>query len=111
MAAERVSFSAPSVRGQASCIREAIADAGVDAGTIQYVEAHGTATPVGDPIEVEGLKQAFSSRKDGARFQYCGLGSVKSNIGHTTAAAGVASLIKTALALKNGVIPATAHYP
>ena len=108
--AERVSFSAPSVRGQANCIREAIADAGVDAGTIQYVEAHGTATPVGDPIEVEGLKQAFSSRKDGARFQYCGLGSVKSNIGHTTAAAGVASLIKTALALKNGVIPATAHF-
>jgi acyl transferase domain-containing protein/aryl carrier-like protein len=107
---EKVSFSAPSVSGQANCIRDALVDAGVDAGTIQYVEAHGTATPVGDPIEVEGLKRAFSSRKDRTRLQYCGLGSVKSNIGHTTAAAGVASLIKTALALKNGVIPATVHF-
>ena len=107
---EKASFSAPSVAGQANCIRDALTDAGVDAGTIQYVEAHGTATPVGDPIEVQGLRQAFSSRNDSARLQYCGLGSVKSNIGHTTAAAGVASLIKTALALRHGVIPATAHF-
>jgi acyl transferase domain-containing protein len=108
--AERASFSAPSVAGQSSCILAALADAGVDAGTIQYLEAHGTATPVGDPIEVEALRQAFATRKDSGRNQYCGLGSVKSNIGHTTAAAGVASLIKTALALRHGVIPATVHF-
>lgn len=107
---EKVSFSAPSVAGQAGCIRAALADAGVDASTIQYVEAHGTATPVGDPIELEGLRQAFALRSDPQRRQYCGLGSVKSNIGHTTAAAGVASLIKTALALSHGVIPATVHF-
>jgi acyl transferase domain-containing protein len=107
---DKVSFSAPSVAGQSSCIRDALADAGVDAGTIQYLEAHGTATPVGDPIEVEALRQAFASRADRARLQYCGLGSVKSNIGHTTAAAGVASLIKMALALRHGVIPATVHF-
>jgi acyl transferase domain-containing protein len=107
---EKASFSAPSVAGQAACIREALTDAGVDAGTIQYVEAHGTATPVGDPIEMQGLRQAFASRADASRLQYCGLGSVKSNIGHTTAAAGVASLIKTALALRHGVIPATVHF-
>ncbi len=107
---DKVSFSAPSVAGQAGCIRDALADADVDAGTIQYLEAHGTATPVGDPIEVEGLRQAFASRQDKLRMQYCGLGSVKSNIGHTTAAAGVASLIKTALALRHGVIPATVHF-
>jgi acyl transferase domain-containing protein len=107
---DKVSFSAPSVGGQATCIRDALADADVDAGTIQYLEAHGTATPVGDPIEVEGLRQAFATREDKSRLQYCGLGSIKSNIGHTTAAAGVASLIKTALALRHGVIPATVHF-
>ncbi|MFI4890170.1 MAG: type I polyketide synthase [Steroidobacterales bacterium] len=107
---DKVSFSAPSVSGQAGCIREALTDAGVDAGTIQYVETHGTATPVGDPIEVEGLRQAFAARQDATRLQYCGLGSVKSNIGHTTAAAGVASLIKTAQAMHHGVIPATVHF-
>ena len=107
---DKVSFSAPSVAGQADCIRQALLDADVDAGTIQYLEAHGTATPVGDPIEVEGLRQAYATRADPARVRYCGLGSVKSNIGHTTAAAGVASLIKTALALRHGVIPATVHF-
>ncbi len=106
--ANRASFSAPSVSGQASCIAEALRDAGVDPATIGYVEAHGTATPVGDPIELEGLRQAFG--KQSGRRQYCGLGSVKSNIGHTTTAAGVAGLIKAALALKNGVIPPSLHY-
>ena len=107
---DKVSFSAPSVSGQAACIREALADADVDAGTLQYVEAHGTATPVGDPIEVEALRQAFASRAEPKRLQYCGIGSVKSNIGHTTAAAGVASLIKTALSLRQALIPATVHF-
>jgi len=106
--AAKISFSAPSVSGQASCIADALRDAGVEASSIGYVEAHGTATPVGDPIEVEGLRQAFALQS-GPR-QFCGLGSVKSNIGHTTAAAGVASLIKTALALQNGLIPASLYY-
>jgi acyl transferase domain-containing protein len=106
--AAKISFSAPSVSGQAACIAEAMRDADVAPETIGYVEAHGTATPVGDPIELEGLRQAFGPL--GGRRQFCGLGSVKSNIGHTTAAAGVASLIKTALALRNGLIPASLHY-
>ena len=105
---DKVSFSAPSIGGQASCIIAAQEDAGIDPRSIQYVEAHGTATPVGDPIEVEALRQAFG-RKTKDR-QFCGLGSVKSNLGHTTAAAGVASLIKTALALKHKQIPATLHF-
>jgi acyl transferase domain-containing protein len=107
---DRSSFSAPSVNGQAACIRDALTDAGVDAGTLQFLEAHGTATPIGDPIEIEGLRQAFATRADPTRLQYCGLGSVKSNIGHTTAAAGVASLIKTAMALRHTVIPGTVHF-
>jgi acyl transferase domain-containing protein len=106
--AAKISFSAPSVSGQAACIAEALRDAAVAPETIGYVEAHGTATPVGDPIEVEGLRQAFGPLA--GRRQFCGLGSVKSNIGHTTAAAGVASLIKTALALRNGLIPASLHF-
>ncbi|MBS0388975.1 MAG: acyltransferase domain-containing protein, partial [Proteobacteria bacterium] len=107
---DKGSFSAPSVNGQAACIRDALNDAGVDAGTLQFLEAHGTATPIGDPIEMEGLRQAFATRADPSRLQYCGLGSVKSNIGHTTAAAGVASLIKTAMALRHTVIPGTVHF-
>jgi acyl transferase domain-containing protein/acyl carrier protein len=106
--AAKISFSAPSVSGQATCIAAALADAAVDPATIGYVEAHGTATPVGDPIELEGLRQAFGPQP--GKGQFCGLGSVKSNIGHTTTAAGVAGLIKAALALKHGVIPATLHY-
>ncbi len=105
---DRVSFSAPSISGQSSCITDAYLDAGVSPDSIQFVETHGTATPMGDPIEVEALRQAF--RKSTQRRQYCGLGSVKSNIGHTTTAAGVTSLIKTALALKNKIIPATLHF-
>ena len=105
---DKLSFSAPSISGQSSCVIDAMADAGVDAGTLQFVEAHGTATPMGDPIEVEALRQAF--RTNTQKQQFCGLGSVKSNIGHTTAAAGVASLIKTALALQNRKIPPTIHY-
>ncbi|MBI3555158.1 MAG: acyltransferase domain-containing protein [Deltaproteobacteria bacterium] len=105
---DKISFSAPSISGQTTCISDALTDAGVDAGTIQFVEAHGTATPMGDPIEVEALRQAF--RKHTQKKQFCGLGSVKSNVGHTTTAAGVTSLIKVALALKNKAFPATVHY-
>ncbi len=106
--ADRVSFSAPSVDGQARVIAMAHASAGVDADTVTYVEAHGTATPIGDPIEVEALTQAFSQQTD--KKNYCGLGSVKGNLGHLDAAAGVIGLIKTTLALKHGVIPKSLHF-
>ncbi|MBN8247655.1 MAG: amino acid adenylation domain-containing protein, partial [Verrucomicrobia bacterium] len=102
------SFTAPSVRGQAEVIALAQADAGVSPDDITYVEAHGTATPVGDPIEVEALTLAFrQGRPAPATGPHCAMGSIKSNLGHLTAAAGVAGLIKTALALREGVIPAS----
>ena len=101
------SFTAPSAEGQAGAIRMAIRDAGVDPANIGYIEAHGTATPLGDPIEVDGLNLAFGPQ---GKRQYCALGSVKSNIGHCTAAAGVAGFIKTSLALYHKKIPATVNF-
>ena len=98
------SFTAPNADGQAGAIRMAIADAGVDPATISYVETHGTATPVGDPIEIEGLVSAFGEQTG---RQYCAIGSVKSNMGHLTQAAGVAGFIKTTLALYHRQIPAS----
>ena len=106
--ADRAGFTAPSVNGQAQAITEALAVSGLAADTITYVEAHGTATPVGDPIELQGLTQAF--RRHTARTQYCALGSVKTNIGHLGAAAGIAGLIKTVLALKHQEIPPSLHF-
>lgn len=104
----RSSFTAPSISGQAAVILAAQESAGISARSIGYLEAHGTATPLGDPIEVEALRQAFSQSTGDCGF--CGIGSVKSNIGHTTAAAGVAGLIKTALALHRERIPPTLHF-
>jgi acyl transferase domain-containing protein len=104
----KVGFTAPSVDGQAEAIVMALAQADFDPGTISYVEAHGTATPLGDPIEVAALIQAFSLGSVGKHT--CALGSVKGNIGHLSAAAGVASLIKTALALKNKMLPPSLHF-
>ncbi len=101
--ADKASFGAPSVRGQAAAIRLALASANVDAGSIGYVEAHGTGTPLGDPIEVEALTRAF--RVDGSVTQACWLGSIKGNLGHLVAASGVAGLIKATLALRDGRIP------
>ncbi|MBE9093175.1 type I polyketide synthase [Tychonema sp. LEGE 07203] len=106
--AAKVSFAAPSVDGQADAIAMAQAMAGVDPETISYVETHGTATPLGDPIEIAALTQAFALKTSAKQF--CAIGSVKSNFGHTIAAAGVTGLIKTALALKHQQIPATLHY-
>jgi amino acid adenylation domain-containing protein len=106
--AAKVGFTAPSVEGQAACIEMAHALSGVDPRTISYVECHGTATPLGDPIEVAGLTQAF--RASTADTQFCLLGSAKSNVGHLDAAAGVTGLIKTAYALKHHLLPATLHY-
>ena len=81
----------------------------VDSSTISYIETHGTGTPLGDPIEVEALRQAFEL-SDADRSGPCVLGSVKSNIGHLDAASGVAGLVKTILCLKNKAIPPTVHY-
>jgi amino acid adenylation domain-containing protein len=101
------SFTAPSAEGQAGAIRMAIDDARIDPATISYVEAHGTATPIGDPIEIEGLKMAFGNQ---VPTQYCAIGSIKSNMGHLDAAAGVAGFIKATLALHHKQIPATLHF-
>ncbi|TWR25885.1 amino acid adenylation domain-containing protein [Mucilaginibacter pallidiroseus] len=90
------SFTAPNATGQAGCIAMAIQNAGVSATDISYVEAHGTATSLGDPIEIEGLTMAFGPQQ---QTQYCAIGSIKSNMGHLTAAAGVAGFIKTTLSL------------
>lgn len=101
------SFTAPSADNQADAISMAIADAGVHPTQISYIEAHGTGTPLGDPIEFEGLVTAFGPQ---TLNQYCALGSVKSNFGHLTQAAGVAGLIKTCLALHHKKIPASLGY-
>ncbi len=105
--ADKASFGGPSAEGQAGAIAMAINDAGVDASSIGYIEAHGTATPLGDPIEIEGLMLAFGEQE---QKHYCAIGSVKSNLGHLTAAAGVAGLIKTVLSMRHKHIPATLYY-
>ncbi|HEY0605300.1 MAG TPA: type I polyketide synthase, partial [Herpetosiphonaceae bacterium] len=106
--AHKVGYTAPSVDGQAAVIRAALNDAGVSAETIDYVEAHGTATALGDPIEITALTKAF--RADTEQTGYCAIGSVKTNIGHLDRAAGVAALIKTVLALKHQQIPPSLHF-
>ncbi|MBK6774282.1 MAG: amino acid adenylation domain-containing protein [Flavobacteriales bacterium] len=104
---DKASFTAPSVRGQAEVIAMAQADAGVSPSEITYVETHGTATPLGDPIEVEALTLAFGGKTNG---HHCAIGSIKSNIGHLTPAAGAAGVIKTALALLEEVIPSNVGF-
>ena len=102
----KAGYLAPSQDGQAEVAAEALAMAGLQAADIDYIEAHGTGTPVGDPIEVAALSQAYAGAAPGA----IGLGSVKSNIGHLDTAAGVASLIKVCLALRHGQLPPSLHY-
>ena len=104
----KVGYTAPSVDRQAEVIATAQAIAGVTPETISYIEAHGTGTPLGDPIEVAALTKAFRSGTD--RLGFCGIGSVKTNIGHLEIASGVAGLMKTALSLQNKVIPPTLHF-
>src|SRR6185295_3186075 len=106
--AGKVGYTAPSVEGQAEVIAAAQAAAGVAADTIGYVEAHGTGTPLGDPIEVAALTRAFGLGTE--RRGFCALGSIKTNVGHLDAAAGVAGLIKAALALDRGEIPPSLHF-
>ncbi len=105
---KKAGFTAPSIEGQKEVIVEAIEMAEVDVEQIAMVEAHGTATPVGDPIEVSSLTEAFHEYS--AKNTYCALGSVKSNIGHSDAASGVLSVIKTALSIKNGIIPESINF-
>jgi acyl transferase domain-containing protein/SAM-dependent methyltransferase len=104
----KVGFTAPSTQGQVEVILAAQAAAGVDGESISYVEAHGTATALGDPIEVTALTEAF--RESTERRGYCALGSVKTNIGHLDAAAGIAGLIKVVLALWHRTLPASLHF-
>lgn len=104
----KMSFTAPSVEGQAEAVLMAQANAGIAAESISYIETHGTATPLGDPVEIEALTQAFRKQTD--KKQFCAIGSVKGNIGHLDSAAGVAGLIKTALALCHKKLPPSINY-
>ena len=103
---QKAGYTAPSVEGQTEAIVEAMAVADVDPSTIQYLEAHGTGTSLGDPIELRALTRAFGSVPP----RSCAIGSVKGNFGHLDNAAGVTGLIKTILALEHGELPATLHY-
>jgi len=104
----KTGFAAPSVDGQAEVIEMAMQQAGVSANDIGYVETHGTGTFIGDPVEIRSLQQAFRDRTAGAGV--CPIGSVKTNIGHLDVAAGMAGLIKTALMVRDGLIPASLHF-
>jgi len=104
--AQRLGYAAPRPDGQAKVIAAALGVSGVEPTTITYVEAHGTATPLGDPIEIAALRQAFAGVRPGS----CAVGSVKTNVGHLETAAGVAGLIKTVLALEHGQIPPSLHF-
>lgn len=104
--ADKVGYTAPSVTGQANAIEEALAIAAVSSETLSYVETHGTGTALGDPIEIAALIRAFNTSKR----QFCAVGSVKSNIGHLDAAAGIAGLIKTTLALHHRQLPPSLHF-
>lgn len=106
---DKIGYTAPSITGQSEVIRKALLESGVSPESVSYLEAHGTATSLGDPIEVSALTQAY--REMGAeKNAYCAIGSVKSNIGHADAAAGVAGLIKTVLSLEHKKIPPTLHF-
>jgi malonyl CoA-acyl carrier protein transacylase len=105
---ERVGYTAPGIEGQKRVISAALEMSGVQADTISYIEAHGTGTKLGDPIEIAALTQVFRAQTE--RSQFCAVGSVKTNIGHLGAAAGVAGLVKTALALKKRTLPPSLNF-
>jgi acyl transferase domain-containing protein/acyl carrier protein len=106
--ADKVGYTAPSIQGQMDVIRAAQLVAGVEPDTIGYIEAHGTGTSLGDPIEMAALTRAFRSRTE--RRHFCAVGSVKTNVGHLDAAAGVTGLIKTVMALKHQILPASLSF-
>lgn len=107
------SLTAPNANAQADVIQQAMSDANVDVNSITYIEAHGTGTPLGDPVEINGLKKAYSqlAMQEGVALDkhYCGVSSVKSNIGHLELAAGAAGLMKALLAMQHGMLPASLH--
>ncbi|MBE9216663.1 type I polyketide synthase, partial [Plectonema cf. radiosum LEGE 06105] len=104
----KVGLTAPSVTGQANVIATTLEKAGINPETIGYIETHGTGTPLGDPIEIAALNKVFRQHTQARNF--CALASVKSNIGHLDAAAGIAGLIKVALAVKYGKIPPSLNF-
>jgi malonyl CoA-acyl carrier protein transacylase len=104
----KVGYTAPSVEGQTQVISEALANAHIEPHTISYIEAHGTGTKLGDPIEVAALTQAF--RQHTAEKGFCAIGSVKTNMGHLVEASGITGLIKTVLALKHKSLPPSLHF-
>ncbi len=106
--ADKVGFSAPGMEGQTTVIAQALGIAEVDPRSVSYVEAHGTATGLGDTIEVAALTSVFSQNTD--ETGWCGLGSVKTNIGHLGPVAGIAGVIKTTMALENRLIPPSLHF-
>ncbi|MDJ1183388.1 type I polyketide synthase [Roseofilum casamattae] len=108
--AGKVSYTAPSIEGQTAAISDALAMANINPRTVSYVEAHGTGTPLGDPIEIAALTQAFRQNTSSQDNNFCAIGSVKTNIGHLDATAGIASLIKTVLALHHKAIPPSLHF-
>ncbi len=104
----KIGYTAPGVEGQTAVISEALAVSDIEAETISYIETHGTGTELGDPIEIAALTKAFQETTEKRGF--CAVGSLKTNIGHTNAVAGVAGLIKTALALKHQLLPPSLHF-
>ena len=102
------SLTAPSVQGEANVILKAWADANLDPTTLTYIEAHGTGTPLGDPIEINALKKAFAHYTN--KVDFCAVGSAKAHIGHTEGAAGLSSIIKVILQMKQGQIPAMPQF-
>ncbi len=106
--ADKMGYSAPSVEGQSTVISSALRMSGVDPASITFIEAHGTGTQVGDPIEIAGLERAFRAHTD--KKQFCAIGAVKGNIGHLDTAAGIAGLIKAVLALQYKRIPPTINF-
>ena len=109
---QKVSYAAPNLEAQAAVISQAFRKAGIDPSTIDYIETHGTATHLGDPIEIAALTQAFqeNSQNSPENTPHCAIGSVKTNVGHLANAAGIAGLIKTVLALKHQQIPPSLHF-
>ncbi len=107
--ADKVGYTAPSVSGQAQALAEALSVANVPAESVSYIEAHGTGTQLGDPIEIEALNQAYGAGLKSAKA-HCAIGSLKTNVGHLDSAAGVAGLIKATMALKHKKIPASLHF-
>jgi len=102
----KVGYSAPSTKGQAEVIKAALQMAEIEPESIGYIEAHGTGTTIGDPIEIDALRQAFNTNKK----NFCKIGTVKTNVGHLDAASGITGFIKTVLALKHKIIPASLHF-